>query len=82
MAHLALILSVVSLLLAAGTTRAERYIENSDRFPGWKGELPAEPGIRPNQTQTTPDTSVGFGELGQVPQTWLRVSVSPDPLQP
>lgn len=67
MARLSLTLSVASLLLAAGTTRAERYIENSDRFPGWKGELPAEPGIRPNQSQsqTTPDTSVGFGELGQ-----------------
>ena len=73
MARLALTLSVASALLAAGTTRAERYIENSDRFPGWKGELPAEPGIRPGQTQaqTTPDTSVGFGELGQVMQSRL-----------
>ena len=68
MARLALSLGIATLLLAAASARAERYIENNDRFPGWKGELPAEPGIRPNQTQaqSTPDTSIGFGELGQV----------------
>lgn len=34
------------------------YVEDTDRFPGWKGELPGKP---------TPDTmEVGLGELGEV----------------
>ena len=68
MARLPLSLAGLILLLGTAAARAERYIENSDRFPGWKGELPAEPGIKPNQTQaqTAPDNTVGFGELGQV----------------
>ena len=36
----------------------DTFIEDADRFPGWKGELPvSEPAIH---------DSVGFGELGKV----------------
>ncbi len=35
-----------------------QYIEDTDRFPGWRGELPRmEVGV---------GDTVGFGELGQV----------------
>ena len=37
----------------------DKYIEDTDRFPGWRGELPEHVDV------PTSDT-VGFGELGQV----------------
>ena len=48
-------------LKGLGVCALDTYIEDTDRFPGWKGELP-----------TTADAeyrdSVGYGELGKVRQ--------------
>jgi hypothetical protein len=38
----------------------DTYIEDTDRFPGWKGELPSVA-----HAEYT-DGSVGFGEAGKV----------------
>jgi hypothetical protein len=37
------------------------YIEDTDRFPGWKGELPVI-----HEAVHERGDSVGYGELGQV----------------
>lgn len=50
----------VCLLLNFLAARAlEQYIEDADRFPGWRGELPST-------VQVDVHDSVGFGELGKV----------------
>ncbi|KAL4452128.1 hypothetical protein ABPG75_007790 [Micractinium tetrahymenae] len=52
---------LLGLLLAAILCPAhslDKYIEDTDRFPGWRGELPEHVDV------PTTDT-VGFGELGQ-----------------
>lgn len=42
------------------------YIEDTDRFPGWKGELPNK-AHKPNAVDQAPTgDTVGFGELGKV----------------
>lgn len=63
--HTAAIALLVSLSCASVAAAADVYIEDTDRFPGWKGELP--------QTQPQPETSgtVGFGESGQ--EEWRGV---------
>ena len=51
---------VISLALFLCTTRAlDQYIEDADRFPGWRGELPSS-------IQVDVVDSVGYGELGKV----------------
>ena len=46
--HLAPVLSawLLLLLLCGRGVRASRYVEDTDRFPGWKGALPM-PGEKP-----------------------------------
>ena len=55
-------LPLLALLLAALLPAAQpldRYIEDTDRFPGWRGELPGS-------VQEELGETVGFGELGRV----------------
>lgn len=54
---------LLAVLLLAGTLQPARclkgqYIEDADRFPGWRGELP--------HMEAAVGDTVGFGELGQV----------------
>jgi hypothetical protein len=45
----------------------ERYIEDTDRFPGWKGELPGHnPGQPKALSQEKTGMTVGYGENGVV----------------
>ena len=42
------------------------YIEDTDRFPGWRGELPNKL-VKPDALDQAPTgNTVGFGELGKV----------------
>ena len=57
----ACLLFMVCVLSSASAESAERtYIEDTDRFPGWKGELPHI--IRPEE----PSNTIGYGEGGLV----------------
>ena len=56
----ALLLGLLALLPAA--LSMDKYIEDTDRFPGWRGELPDSVGA----VNSTYGQTVGFGELGQV----------------
>ena len=54
------ILAIVSILLGANRSNGlEQYIEDTDRFPGWKGELP-------NALHVDYKDSVGLVEAGKV----------------
>lgn len=46
------------LFFVSITCELDRYIEDTDRFPGWKGELP-------RAMEESLEDSVGFGELGK-----------------
>ena len=54
------------------SAEGKRYIEDTDKFPGWRGELPQEEGATRGgaaaavAAAATGDGAVGFGELGQV----------------
>jgi hypothetical protein len=54
-------------------TSANRYIEDADRFPGWKGELPKEPIIPKALDQNPTGETVGYGEDGKVCWSPLKV---------
>lgn len=58
MTRLGLLALALTLITCANSL--ERYIEDADRFPGWKGELPS---IMHEEAE---DGTVGFGELGRV----------------
>lgn len=45
---------------------ANRYIEDTDHFPGWKGELPTEPVVHKALSQHPTGETVGYGEDGKV----------------
>ena len=65
----ALLLALLQLGLSAQAE--ERYIEDNDRFPGWKGELPGvgggESGGQPKAlSQDRTGVTVGYGENGVV----------------
>lgn len=47
------------LFFVSITCELDRYIEDTDRFPGWKGELP-------RAMEESLEDSVGFAELGKV----------------
>ncbi len=47
-------------LLAPVALCLDKYIEDTDRFPGWRGELPE------HTIDLGVGDTVGFGELGQV----------------
>jgi hypothetical protein len=55
------ILAIISILLLGigGVNGLEQYIEDADRFPGWKGELP-------NALHVDYKDSVGLVEAGKV----------------
>ena len=55
------IIAIVSILLLdiSGVNGLEQYIEDVDRFPGWKGELP-------NALHVDYKDSVGLVEAGKV----------------
>lgn len=55
-------------LLVALAGAEERYIEDTDRFPGWKGELPSDTVDRSSLalSQKATGKTVGFGENGKV----------------
>lgn len=58
-------LVVVALLSAGGPTvnaaaKTNEYIEDTDRFPGWKGELPQQ------QPLGSDPVTIGYGESGKV----------------
>ena len=56
------------LLLHATTGENERYIEDTDRFPGWKGELPSNVVDEATKALSQHPTgkTVGYGENGKV----------------
>lgn len=47
------------MLLSYKALALDKYIEDTDRFPGWRGELPS------SIEEVAEDGSVGFGELGK-----------------
>lgn len=57
MRWLAVITLAVVLGCAQGLQPGDPYIQDEERFPGWKGELPS--------TTVEVDDTVGFGELGK-----------------
>ena len=54
-------LLAVALVNAWVVAGLDKYIEDTDRFPGWRGELPGG-----DAAADGPGDTVGFGELGQV----------------
>ena len=56
-------------LCHTATAANQRYIEDEDRFPGWKGVLPSQLQQQPTVQEPAPETT-GYGELGQVRPTW------------
>ena len=62
----------LAALLAGFAAAEERYIEDTDRFPGWKGELPNNPADQLTQalSQQATGKTVGFGENGKVRSLW------------
>ena len=46
---------------------ADKYIEDADRFPGWKGELPHMKHGQPGQPDSV---ELAFGEHGKVSLTY------------
>lgn len=54
------LLIIFSLSIVVLGKELDIYIEDSDRFPGWRGELP-----QASQDVGSVDT-IGFGELGRV----------------
>ena len=52
-------------LCHTATAANQRYIEDEDRFPGWKGVLPSQLQQQPTVQEPAPETT-GYGELGQV----------------
>lgn len=64
-----LLLGVLGAL--ASVSAQDRYIEDNDRFPGWKGELPGngltnDDGQLQALSQATTGVTVGYGENGVV----------------
>ena len=56
-----------SLLLASTVQGTDqRYIEDEDRFPGWKGVLPSQAHQQPAAGQEPIPETTGYGENGQV----------------
>lgn len=58
----------IALLIQIANSEGERYIEDTDRFPGWKGELPStviDEATRALSQQPT-GKEVGYGENGKV----------------
>lgn len=53
-------------LVLVHTVEANRYIEDTDHFPGWKGELPKEPSVPRALDQRPTGETVGYGEDGKV----------------
>ena len=54
-------------------TKSERYIEDTDRFPGWKGELPVPIQDFRNESAAPAGLTIGVGADGKV---FYLVSVS------
>ena len=48
---------------------ADKYIEDADRFPGWKGELPHVKTGQPGEPDTV---ELAFGEHGKVGMLFLE----------
>lgn len=63
-AALVFLLASTAWVDAAGSV----YVEDTDRFPGWKGELPNPSRTRPDGANVTaqPGMGVSFGEPQQV----------------
>jgi len=51
-------LMTAALLAGQAVGLGDQYIEDTDRFPGWRGELPT--------TTIEVQDSVGYGEVGKV----------------
>lgn len=56
----ALVLTASLAAAVASAASANEYIEDTDRFPGWKGELPQQ------QPLADDPATIGFGESGKV----------------
>ena len=52
-------LATICMYLVGKVSGMDRYIEDVERFPGWKGELPT-------QLDVQFDDSVGYSESGKV----------------
>lgn len=63
---LAALLYLTPCMLLMRLVSANRYIEDTDHFPGWKGELPTEPVVRKALSQHPTGETVGYGEDGKV----------------
>ena len=61
-------LLLASLGLCSRAEESIKYIEDTDRFPGWKGELPSNPAdqLAEALSQHATGETVGFGEKGKV----------------
>ena len=63
-------LALLGLVLSVQAV--ERYIEDTDRFPGWKGELPNNPVDQEQAlSQQSTGRTTGYGEGGKVRQKRL-----------
>ncbi|KAK9818424.1 hypothetical protein WJX72_012505 [[Myrmecia] bisecta] len=58
---------VLLAVCACLASAADRYIEDSDRFPGWKGEIPQQKAASSHQAlpQHSTGNTVGYGEGGR-----------------
>lgn len=67
-------------LVWALVSAEERYIEDTDRFPGWKGELPSDTVAKASEalSQTATGKTIGFGENGKVAYVRPALSTSED----
>lgn len=52
-------IALLSVFLLSGCTGLDQYIEDVDRFPGWRGELPST-------LHAEIHDSIGYGQLGKV----------------
>ena len=62
-------ITLVFVFLLSGCAGLDQYIEDVDRFPGWRGELPST-------LLAEIHDSIGYGQLGKV--GLLRITLAGD----
>lgn len=72
----ALQLFALAILIQTALGEGERYIEDTDRFPGWKGELPSAIDEATKALSQIPTgKTVGYGENGKVHSQLFGTSI-------
>lgn len=69
-AALAVALTLMAGGAIASAATTNEYIEDTDRFPGWKGELPQQ------QPLAADPATIGYGESGKVRARGASVQTS------